>query len=67
MCIVKSTIQKKLTESETEEFVVTDLVEFLPGVAPGPIVRLVLPDPHCHQLVATIIEDGSVGYEMGIL
>lgn len=34
------------------------LAVLLPGIAPGPVVSLVKPDPHRHHLVATIIEYG---------
>lgn len=36
------------------------LVQLLPRVAPGPVVRFVLAQPHGHQLVPTVIEDRPV-------
>lgn len=35
-------------------------IELLPRVAPGPVVGFVQSSPHSHQLVAAVIEDGSV-------
>lgn len=36
------------------------LVQLLPRVAPGPVVRFVLAEPHGHQFVPTVIEDRPV-------
>lgn len=34
--------------------------ELFPWIAPGPVVCFVLPEPHRHQLVPTVVEDLSV-------
>lgn len=36
------------------------LLQLRPRVAPGPVVRFVLAEPHSHQFIPTVIEDRPV-------